>query len=226
MLPLGFFLWLILSFGRWITFYRTCRDTSLNLLNLNRTIMRRSLTYEFISKWGNILSKFCRTLLCTVWIDLIDESVFRWVEPSTELVSLFISRPGVSNPSPAGLYEFNWPELNWSCDLRVCMCVYLYIYSVLVLIQHWFQHHMLFVTRLAPLCIVYTITHSSPTPITRCFGDEFCAQHRFVFRSVEKLYNSHGPELRRSLFSLKQLFQVSKRLKGSDVTCSLTLPPF
>lgn len=25
---------------------------------------------------------------------------------------------------------------------------------------------------------------------------------------IEKLYNSHGPELRRSLFSLKQLFQV------------------
>ncbi|XP_034644706.1 FH1/FH2 domain-containing protein 1-like, partial [Trachemys scripta elegans] len=29
---------------------------------------------------------------------------------------------------------------------------------------------------------------------------------------LEKLYNSHGPELRRSLFSLKQLFQEDKDL--------------
>lgn len=33
----------------------------------------------------------------------------------------------------------------------------------------------------------------------------------FVLSLAEKLYNSQGPELRRSLFSLKQLFQVSTR---------------
>ncbi|MGH0175754.1 UNVERIFIED_CONTAM: hypothetical protein FKN15_071382 [Acipenser sinensis] len=34
----------------------------------------------------------------------------------------------------------------------------------------------------------------------------------FCKMNTEKLYNSHGPELRRSLFSLKQLFQDDKDL--------------